>query len=47
MGAFDKLKMEKFAAEKNLKIEDYTISDLKQNEIFSEGIIKSIFLTAN
>ena len=28
----------------NLKIKDYKISNLKQNEIFTEGIIKRIFL---
>ena len=44
MGGFDKVKMEKFAIDNNLKIKDYEISNLKQNEIFTEGIIKRIFL---
>ena len=44
MGGFDKVKMEKFANDNNLKINDYEISNLKQNEIFTEGIIKRIFL---
>ncbi len=44
MGAFDKVKMEKFAKDNNLDIKDYKISNLKQNEIFNEGIIKRIFL---
>ena len=44
MGGFDKVKMEKFANDNNLKIKDYEISNLKQNEIFTEGIIKRIFL---
>ena len=44
MGGFDKVKMEKFAINNNLKIKDYEISNLKQNEIFTEGIIKRIFL---
>ena len=45
MGGFDKTKIEKFAAENNLKLKEYKISNLKQNDIFSEGIIKRIFLT--
>ena len=45
MGSFDKSKMEKFASDNSLIIENYVISDLKQNEIFSEAIIKRIFLT--
>ena len=44
LGGFDKAKMQEFAKKNNLKIEDYKISNLKQNEIFSEGIIKKIFL---
>ena len=44
MGGFDKVKMEKFANDNNLNIKDYKISNLKQNEIFTEGIIKRIFL---
>ncbi len=47
MGAMDKVKMEEFAKENNLNIKNYSISSLKQNEIFSEGIIKRIFLTKN
>ena len=45
MGGFDKLKMEKFASDNRLELKEYKISNLKQNEIFSEGIIKRIFLT--
>ncbi len=45
MGALDKEKFEKFALENKLEIKDYKINNLKQNEIFSEGIIKRIFLT--
>ena len=45
MGGFDKTKIEKFASENNLKLKEYKISNLKQNDIFSEGIIKRIFLT--
>ncbi len=45
MGALDKNKYDKFASDNNLVIKDYKISNFKQNEIFSEGIIKRIFLT--
>ena len=45
MGGFDKLKMEKFASDNRLELKEYKISNLKQNEIFAEGIIKRIFLT--
>jgi len=45
MGGFDKIKMEKFANDNNLELKKYEISDLKQNEIFTEGIIKRIFST--
>ena len=44
MGAFNKERYEKFALDNRLDIKDYIIKDLKQNEIFSEGIIKRIFL---
>ena len=45
MGALDKDRFTKFASENNLTIKDYKVNNLKQNEIFSEGIIKRIFLT--
>ena len=45
MGALDKEKLTKFATDNELRIENYQITSLKQNEIFSEGIIKRIFLT--
>ena len=45
MGGFDKEKMIKFASDNNLELKNYVINNLKQNEIFSEGIIKRIFLT--
>ena len=45
MGGFDRIKMEKFANDNNLELKEYKISNLKQNEIFTEGIIKRIFLT--
>ena len=47
MGGFDSIKMEKFANDNNLELKEYKISNLKQNEIFSEGIIKRIFLTTD
>ena len=45
MGALDKENFFKFASDNNLIIKDYKISDLKQNEIFPESILKRIFLT--
>ena len=45
MGALNKEKFQKFAQENSLVIKDYTIKSLKQNEIFSENIIRRIFLT--
>ena len=45
MGAFDEKKFSKFALDNQLEVKDYKIKDLKQNEIFSEGIIRRIFLT--
>ncbi len=45
MGALNKDKFEKFALDNQLQIKDYKIKNLKQNEIFSEGIIRRIFLT--
>ena len=44
MGAFDKSRFIKFASENQLEIKDYKINDLKQNEIFSENVMKKIFL---
>ena len=45
MGAIDNEKFKKFALENNLEIKEYKINNLKQNDIFSEAIIKRIFLT--
>jgi len=45
MGGFDKIKMKEFANENNLELKEYKISNLKQNQIFTEGIIKRIFAT--
>ena len=45
VGGFDSKKIKEFADKNNLSLKDYVVSDLKQNEIFSEGIIKRIFLT--
>ena len=47
MGGFDEKKLKEFASKKNLELKDYKISSLKQNETFSEGIIKRIFLMKN
>ena len=45
MGAFNEEKFKDFALKNDLIVKDYKIKDLKQNEIFSEEIIKRIFLT--
>ena len=45
MGAIDNEKFKKFASDNQLEIKEYKINNLKQNDIFSEGIIKRIFLT--
>jgi peptidyl-prolyl cis-trans isomerase D len=45
LGAYDGVNFKKFALDNNLEIIDYKISTLKQNDIFSEGLIKRIFLT--
>ncbi|MDB9752441.1 SurA N-terminal domain-containing protein [Pelagibacteraceae bacterium] len=45
VGGFDEAKMTSFANDNNLEIKNYKLTDLKDNEIFTEGIIKRIFLT--
>ncbi len=45
MGAFNKDKFLEFALKNKLEVKDYKINSLKQNEIFSEAIIRRIFLT--
>ena len=45
LGAFDGENYKKFADDNGLIIKDYKISNLKQNDIFNEGLIKRIFLT--
>ena len=45
MGALNKENLSKFASDNQLEIKEYKINSLKQNEIFSEAIIKRIFLT--
>ena len=45
LGAFDGDNYKKFANDNGLVVKDYKISILKQNDIFSEGLVKRIFLT--
>ncbi len=45
MGALTKENFEKFSSDNNLEIKRYKVKNLSQNEIFTEGIIKRIFLT--
>jgi peptidyl-prolyl cis-trans isomerase D len=37
--------IEKFAEDNGLIVKDYEISNLKQNDVFDEGLVKRIFLT--
>ena len=45
LGAFDGDNYKKFADDNGLVIKDYKISNLKQNDVFDEGLVKRIFLT--
>ena len=45
LGAFDGDNFKKFADDNGLVVKDYKISNLKQNDIFDEGLVKRIFLT--
>ena len=45
LGAFNGDNYKKFAQDNGLIVKDYKISNLKQNDIFSEGLVKRIFLT--
>ena len=45
LGAFDNDNYKKFADDNGLVVVDYKISNLNQNDIFDEGLIKRIFLT--
>ena len=47
MGAFNKESFKKFAIKNNLDVKNYKISNLKQNDIFEEGLIKKIFQTSD
>ena len=45
LGAFADNNFKKFADDNGLLVKDYKISNLKQNEVFDEGLVKRIFLT--
>jgi len=45
LGAFDGNNLKKFAEDNSLDIKDYKISNLNQNDVFDEGVVKQIFLT--
>ncbi len=45
LGAFDGENFKKFADNNSLVVKDYKISNIKQNDVFDEGIVKRIFLT--
>ena len=45
LGAFENDNFKKFADDNGLEVKNYKISSLIQNDIFSDGLIKRIFLT--
>ena len=45
LGAFVGENFKKFADDNGLLVKDYKISNIKQNDVFDEGIVKRIFLT--
>jgi len=45
LGAFDGEGFKRFANDNGLEVKDYKVSNLKQNDIFEEGLVKRIFLT--
>jgi peptidyl-prolyl cis-trans isomerase D len=45
LGGYDGENFKKFAVENGLELKDYKISNLNQNTIFEEGLVKRIFLT--
>ena len=45
LGAFDSDNFKKFADDNGLVVKDYKISNIKQNDVFDEGLVKRIFLT--
>ena len=45
LGTFDGDNYKKFADENGLVVKEYKVSNLKQNDIFDEGLVKQIFLT--
>ena len=45
LGAFNGDNYKKFADDNGLIVKEYKISSIKQNDIFSKGLVKQIFLT--
>ena len=45
LGAFEGDNFKKFADDNGLDVKNYKISNLKQNDVFGEGLVKRIFLT--
>ena len=45
LGAFDGDNFKKFADDNSLIVNEYKVSNLKQNDVFDEGLIKRIFST--
>ena len=45
LGAFNGGNYKKFADDNGLVIKNYKLSNIKQNDVFDEGLVKRIFLT--
>ncbi len=45
LGAFEGDNFKKFADDNELLVKDYKISNINQNDVFDEGLVKRIFLT--
>ena len=47
LGAYSNNDFKNFASDNNLEVKNYKLTNLKQNDIFEEGMVKRIFLTKN
>ena len=47
LGAYSNNDFKNFASDNNLEVKNYKLTNLKQNDIFEEGLVKKIFLTKN
>ena len=47
LGAYNNNGFKNFASDNSLEVKNYKLTNLKQNDIFEEGMVKRIFLTKN